>query len=176
LDRRLKLGAAVAVALAAFLATLLMYPPGLQALLVGGVHDVELLWRGEPARSVVLASGNYTAFCYPGALAVRNRGVAGLAYRLSFELPGFDGYLEVSGGEGTVLLAEGGRVVARSFTLPPGSTATFTVCVKAARAQTARLVVADRSSPEVERATRSELLLTIRPTDWYDNSYPGGSS
>jgi len=172
LDRRLKLGVPVGVALAVFLVLIFMYPLGLQALMAGGVRDVEMLWQGSPASAVTLASGNYTAFCYPNALTVRNLGRAGVTYTLAFELAGFDGYLEVRGVNETVLLVSGNRTALRGFALAPGSSASFTVCLKAARPQTARLVVADRSSPEVERATRSELLLSVRLTDWYDNSYP----
>jgi len=173
LNRRLKLGIPVGVALVVFLVLLFRYPMGLQALLTGGVRDVEVLWYGRPVQdAVVLATGNYTAFCYPDALTVRNLGNAGLAYRLVFGLSGFDGYLEVRGPDGAVLLVDGNRTLARGFTLEPGSSATFTVCVKATRAQVARLEVVDRSSPEVERATRSELPFSVKPTDWYDNSYP----
>ncbi len=173
MNRKLKLGIPVGVAFAVFLVLLLQYPLGLQALLTGGVRDVELLWQGRPVKgAVTLATGNYTVFCYPQILTVKNLGGAGVPYTLSFELQGFEGYFELQGFNETVLLVSGNKTVARVFTLQPGAYASFTVCVKSGKAQAARLVVADRSSPEVEKATRSELLLDVRPTDWYDNSYP----
>ncbi|QOJ78613.1 hypothetical protein IG193_07600 [Infirmifilum lucidum] len=172
MNRKLKLGIPVGVALAVFLVLLSQYPLGLQALLTGGVHDVELLWQGKQLRAVTLAVGNYTAFCYPQALTVRNLGGAGLTYTLAFELRGFEGYFELRGLNETLLLVSGNKTVARALALAPGSSASLTVCVKAGKAQVARLVVADKSSPEKEKATRSEVLLDIRLTDWYDNTYP----
>ncbi|MEM1632558.1 MAG: hypothetical protein QXX83_10550, partial [Thermofilum sp.] len=66
---------ALATALAAFLAFLLLYPLGLQALMLGGLRDLEV---SPPQLTLYLS--NRTVFCYEKVLEVKSLGGSGLAY------------------------------------------------------------------------------------------------
>ncbi|ABL78921.1 hypothetical protein Tpen_1525 [Thermofilum pendens Hrk 5] len=150
---------------AAFATLVLLYPLGVQAVVVGGARDVE----AKPAELDVYAS-NTTVYCYGGALELKNLGAAGQAYRLriSASPPRGLSLLELR-LNGSAVFALGAVNASREVVLPAGSSARLDLCVKASSPGSVELVFVD---PAYARATESRVRVSYRLTDWWNNTFP----
>ncbi|MEM4444198.1 MAG: hypothetical protein QXJ21_02410 [Thermofilum sp.] len=154
---------ALATTLAAFLALLLLYPLGLQALILGGLRDLEV---SPPQLTLYLS--NRTVFCYEKVLEVKSLGGSGLAYELAFSLEGSPEFFSLALGDELLLTYRQGNVTQRALRLEPGSSASLTVCAKAPSPGSFKLRVFD---PRFREAT--ETLITFRAveTDWWRKEF-----
>ena len=149
------------LAFAAFLA-LQLHPLGLQAVLLGRAVDIS-----ASPNELTLYASNASLFCYPGALEVKNLGVASLTYLLDFSVEGRAAYFEVRSGNLTLLAVPAG--LSRGLELEPGASAVLTLCVRGPADRVLRLLLVDPRYPE---ATRAAVLLRVGATDWWNNTFP----
>ena len=163
LDRRRLYISFSFIALVAVLLVVLLWPLGLQAVLVGDAKDV----LATPSQ-VSLYASRLKPFCYPGVLQIRNEGLSGLTYELNFSISGLPAYFEARAGNETVVAA-GGGVSVRSIRLGPGEAVSFTLCVMAPSPGQIDLRVWD---PRYEKATEQLVRIRVVETDWWDNSFP----
>ena len=163
-SRRRLAYALAAAALAAFLALLLLYPLGLQALSLGGLKDVEV-----SPQQLTLYLSNGSAFCYEEALTVRSLGGSGVEYELSFSLEGSPAFFSLTRGGEILFVSEGGSVTQRALRLRPGSSANLTICAKTPSPSELRLRVFD---PRFRDATEASVAIRVAETDWWRKEFP----
>jgi hypothetical protein len=149
-----------AVCLVAFF-LLLLYPLGLQAVLVGGVRDVDV----SPAELKLYAS-NVSVFCYRDVLELKNLGSAGLAYSLDFSLEGRAEFFEVRSSNDTLFAAP--VRAAKRLVLEPGAAVKLSVCLKGPSDSLLRLRFWDSRFRE---ATESVVTVSVSFTDWWNNTF-----
>ncbi|MEM4852082.1 MAG: hypothetical protein QXQ60_00780, partial [Thermofilum sp.] len=142
-----------------FLALVLLYPLGLQAVLTGGVKDVMV----EPSELVLYASRG-RVFCYEGVVEVKNLGSAGLPYELSASLEGSPFFFTLRHGD--VALLEPGR--SNPLRLDRGSSAKLSVCLRAPSPAELVLRLIDARYRE---ATEAVVRIRVVETDWWDNRF-----
>lgn len=151
--------ASLAVLAFAFLVLLFFYPFGFQAILVGGLKDVEV----DPSVLTLYASSG-KVFCYEGVVEVKNLGRASHSYELNASLAGEPAYFALSYGD-AVLLGPG---VSNPLRLDPGSTARLSVCLRAPSPGELVLRFADAKFRE---ATEAAVRIRVVETDWWDNRF-----
>jgi len=154
---------ALATALAAFLALLLLYPLGLQALILGGLRDLEVA-----SLQLTLYLSNRTVFCYEGALEIKNLGHSGLAYELVFSLEGSPEFFSIERGGEIFFALERGSLTQRVLRLEPGSSVSLTVCAKTPSPSSLELRVLD---PRFREATETSVMVRIVETDWWRREF-----
>jgi len=160
------------VILTSFTAFLALYPLGIQAVVLGGLRDIEVYTGGKLLSGAVqVYASNETVYCYPGLLELRNSGVAGLPYTLGASLrlgAGLE-FLEVKANGSMVLGFGSGLNYSGSLRLDPGSSVRLDVCLRAGKPGSFTLTFAD---PRYESATRSLVTVSYVLVDWWNNSFP----
>ncbi|MCS7104827.1 MAG: hypothetical protein NZ954_04600 [Thermofilaceae archaeon] len=151
------------VAVTVFLVLLFLYPVAFQAVLVGGLKDVEV----DPS-TLTLYVSNSSLFCYEDVFKVQNSGNAGLAYELFFNLEDSPAFFSLSWGGEPILVVSSKGLSQKKLRLEPGSSASLTACMLGPSPSRLKLVFLDERFRE---ATENSVAINVFNTDWWNNRF-----